>query len=62
MIFPVLSLLADAGFEGLVVSEVNPEYQNANELRMDVLLFDTWRSQHAFLAPVDPAVSDAAIS
>jgi hypothetical protein len=32
-------------FEGLIVSEANPEYQNANELRMDVLLFDTWRDR-----------------
>jgi sugar phosphate isomerase/epimerase len=47
MIFPVLSLLADAGFDGLVVSEVNPQYQNEPELRMDVLLFDAWREQSA---------------
>jgi hypothetical protein len=46
MVFPVLSLLADARFEGLVVSEVNPEYQNDLDLRMDVLLFDGWRRQH----------------
>jgi len=45
MIFPVLSLLAHAGFEGLVVSEVDIEYQNAHELRMDTLLFDAWREQ-----------------
>ena len=45
MIFPVLSLLDDIRFEGLVVSEANPEYQNACELRMDVLLFDAWRGQ-----------------
>jgi sugar phosphate isomerase/epimerase len=45
MVWPVLSLLEDAGFEGLVVSEANPEYQNACELRMDVLLFDAWREQ-----------------
>lgn len=43
MIFPVLSLLDEVHFDGLVVSEVNPEYQNDNDLRMDVLLFDTWR-------------------
>jgi hypothetical protein len=47
MIFPALSLLEEAAFEGLIVSEANPEYQNANELRMDVLLFDTWRDRHA---------------
>ena len=43
MVFGVLSLLAEARFGGLAVSEVNPEYQNPNDLRMDVLLFDTWR-------------------
>ena len=46
MIFPVLSLLAEAHFDGLVVSEANPEYQNYPELRMDVLLFDAWRQRH----------------
>ena len=45
MIFPVLSLLADIGFGGLVVSEANPQYQNCSELRMDTLLFDRWREQ-----------------
>jgi hypothetical protein len=43
MIFPVLSMLEQTGFEGLVVSEVIPAFQNPNDLRMDVLLFDTWR-------------------
>lgn len=45
MLFPVLSLLGQARFEGLVVSEANPEFQNYAELRMDVLLFDAWRDQ-----------------
>ncbi len=43
MVFAVLSLLADADFDGLVVSEVNPPYQNLPELRMDALLYDAWR-------------------
>jgi hypothetical protein len=42
MIFPILGLLADAAFQGLIVSEANPEYQNTHELRMDVLLFAAW--------------------
>jgi len=46
MVFPVLSLLEEVRFDGLVVSEANPEYQNYPELRMDVLLFDAWRQQH----------------
>jgi hypothetical protein len=46
MVFPVLSSLADARFDGLVVSEVLPAFQNPDELRMDVLLFDAWRQTH----------------
>jgi hypothetical protein len=47
MIFPVLSSLAEARFEGLVVSEVDLEFQNYTELHMDILLFEAWRSQHS---------------
>jgi hypothetical protein len=43
MVFAVWSLLVEVGFEGFVVSEVAPEYQNANDLRMDVLLFAAWQ-------------------
>src|SRR5262249_5112669 len=46
MVFGVLSLLAEFRFEGLIVSEVNAEYQNPNELRMDVLLFEAWRDRY----------------
>jgi hypothetical protein len=45
MVFPVLSLLHQARFEGLIVSEVNPPFQNPLDLRMDTLLFDCWRAQ-----------------
>jgi sugar phosphate isomerase/epimerase len=45
MVFAALSLLADVEFEGLVVSETREDFQNPNELRMDVLLFDVWREQ-----------------
>jgi hypothetical protein len=55
MIQPVLSLLDAAGFEGLVVSEVEVEHQNAEELRMDVLLFDAWRRRHDQAAWPKPA-------
>jgi hypothetical protein len=44
MVLGVLSLLEEAHFEGLIVSEVNPEYQNLHELKMDVLLFERWRA------------------
>lgn len=46
LVFPVLSLLQKFDFDGLIVSEVNPEFQNAAELRMDVLLFERWREKH----------------
>jgi sugar phosphate isomerase/epimerase len=54
LVFGVLSLLAEINFDGLIVSEVNPEYQNPNDLRMDVLLFETWRDPH------DPALGQKA--
>jgi hypothetical protein len=58
LVFPILSLLAGAGFEGQIVSEVNPAYQNANDLRMDVLLFETWRRLHDPLLAAAPASGD----
>jgi sugar phosphate isomerase/epimerase len=47
MVLPVLSLLENSEFEGFAVSEVETEFQNPNDLRMDVLLFDTWQKQYA---------------
>ena len=43
MVLGVLTLLESAGFTGLIVSEVNPEYQNVCDLQMDILLFQRWR-------------------
>ncbi|NUQ64790.1 MAG: sugar phosphate isomerase/epimerase [Pirellulales bacterium] len=40
---PILSMLAAHRFEGMVVSEADPEYQNATDLAQDVLLFERWR-------------------
>ncbi len=34
--------LHDLGYEGLVVSEINSPYQNPQDLRMDMLLFERW--------------------
>lgn len=45
-VFPVLELFQDANFEGLIVSEAGLAYQTANDLRMDVLLFETWRIKY----------------
>jgi sugar phosphate isomerase/epimerase len=42
MIFPVLSLLAECDFDGLVVSETSLQFQNLCELSMDVLLVQRW--------------------
>ena len=50
MVLPVLSLLADYQFDGLIVSEVNAHFQNIQELRMDTLLFERW--QELRLSPV----------
>lgn len=46
MIFGVLTLFAEFHVDGLIVSEVNQEFQNAEDLHMDVLLFRRWR-EHA---------------
>lgn len=46
-VLPVLSLLDDAGYDGLVVSEIDVPYQNVNDIRMDVLLFDTWQKSRS---------------
>lgn len=43
LVFAALTLLANAGFDGLVVSEAAPKYQNIHELSMDVLLAKRWR-------------------
>jgi sugar phosphate isomerase/epimerase len=47
LVMGVWDLLAERRFEGLVVSEVNPEYQNEKELRMDVLLFELWQERRS---------------
>jgi sugar phosphate isomerase/epimerase len=36
-------LLEEVGFTGLIVSEVNVEFQNVQDLTMDVLLFERWK-------------------
>jgi len=46
LVFPVLSLLAEHRFGGLIVSEVSMEFQNVAELTMDVLLFEAWRQRY----------------
>jgi sugar phosphate isomerase/epimerase len=59
IIYPTLSLLQQAAFQGLIVSEVNPPYQNANDLRMDVLFFDNWRQEHEPVPEVSARTSNA---
>lgn len=43
MVMSVFSLLDAAGYSEFVVSEVNNEFQNVHELRMDWLLFERWQ-------------------
>lgn len=47
LVLGVLSLLAEVEFSGLIVSEVNLEFQNLHDLRMDVLLFERWRELYS---------------
>lgn len=46
MVTSVLTLLADHGYSQLVVSEAEPEYQNAHDLRCDRSVFETWRTRY----------------
>jgi sugar phosphate isomerase/epimerase len=46
LVFAVLTLFAEFGYSGFVVSEVNLEFQNLEDLAMDVLLFRRWRELH----------------
>jgi sugar phosphate isomerase/epimerase len=45
MVFSVLSLLAETGFDGFIVSEVSEEYLNRRDLVMDTLLIGSWQDQ-----------------
>jgi hypothetical protein len=43
LVMGVWDVLERFGFEGLIVSEVDVEFQNVHELTMDVLLFERWK-------------------
>lgn len=45
-VFGVWELLENIEYHGLVVSEINAEYQTEHDLRMDVLLFELWWQTH----------------
>jgi hypothetical protein len=47
LVFGMFALLDEMGFEGLVVSEVEVEFQCLHELRMDVLLFEAWQARQS---------------
>jgi sugar phosphate isomerase/epimerase len=51
MVLPIFSLLAEARYEGFIVSEVEPEYQNLYELNMDVSLNEIWREKYEHSSP-----------
>jgi len=46
MVFQIFNRLADAGYDGLIVSETLNKFQNAEELRMDVLLQRHWLNKY----------------
>ena len=47
MVTCVFTLLADYGFEELVVSEADEEFQNDADLRRDVALFRSWWNEYS---------------
>ncbi len=44
-VFAVFDLLAELRYDGLIVSEIDLEYQNLAEMRKDVAMFDRWLRQ-----------------
>jgi sugar phosphate isomerase/epimerase len=58
--FPIFTLLAERNFDGLIVSEAEEEYQNPEELRMDVLLFEAWRRRYDTVGEIGLQYSDLA--
>jgi hypothetical protein len=42
-VLAMFELFEEFRYDGLIVSEVDNEYQNPHDLRMDVLLFERWR-------------------
>ena len=60
MVQGVLTRLDTTGYENLIVSEVNKEFQNLYELSMDMLLFQHWnhsRDQRVTAPRLDPRVA-----
>lgn len=47
LVHGMFDLLANIDYQGFIVSEVGPEFQTETELRLDILLFQSWREQHA---------------
>ena len=52
-VFAVFEMLQKVDYQGLIVSEVNAEYQNELDLRMDRLLFDRWRETTSTAQPLE---------
>jgi hypothetical protein len=42
MVFPILEMLAEREFAGLIVSEIDLKFQNAADLHRDILFFNSW--------------------
>ena len=58
LVFAVFEMLQKIDYRGLIVSEVNAEYQTEPDLRMDRLLFDRWREIASASASESPSVED----
>jgi hypothetical protein len=54
LVFGAFSLFEEFHVECLLVSEVETEFQNEQELRMDVLLFEAWQARRAAGAVTGP--------
>lgn len=54
----VFDILTAHNFQGLVVSEVDMQFQNAFDLRMDVLLYEGWQAQKS--AALSDTLADGA--
>jgi hypothetical protein len=58
MVMQVFTKLADANFEGLIVSEIANKYQNPEELQMDMLMFRNWEKRYDAQTPTSKKVEE----
>ena len=51
LVLGMFDRLGRLDYSGLIVSEIATEFQNVNDLRMDVLLYDTWLQARSCATP-----------